>query len=310
MKTLQEVFETKIYSKWSPVYIEGKTIKDKDLLFSLIMRCDKFFDSNRIGGNDFVFNEAMWKQADIPQRLKYVLLKDKIVRVYSSQDNLKKLFDCSEEKAKELSKELLDKRIIIDKFNKDRKEEWKKRWGSIAQVSDCNVIDVDLFSSSSIRGASAFFNPRSGKIGSVHNINVDCATIGNSCKEQLETFTKTFPSVDLTISFSDYDENDCENVIASLRLFNGNISVVENRPLKELQKLYKTNYLKGSRNASANHSTLYYRIRNLFWKITNKWERIKNEQFAGCFFNNTEHYFTFNETLVMIQNWKYKKFRK
>ena len=300
-KSWEEVKKIAISCKWAPVAIESEYRLDKIGMENAIMMMDETLSGYRHGGNGRDFNERVWRWARIPDNFNFTSVKNgKVYNGYS--DEIKE-----------------DWQLVYNNYE-ERIEKWKKDFhrSELGNCLDANLFLVDLISSPYIDGPRAFFEPRTGDIGLLHNIGKWPESI-EYVADQVETFAKENKELDVVVTFFDevYKDDICSiEPLATIRLHNGEITPIKTRTYKQVKYLKKVNYFKGSKNY---HTRLYYKIRNFgfnLWKsfgkfvekvfhnssIWNAWVSERNYQFTKC---PNEQYFTEKELYKIIDDWRY-----
>ena len=227
--TLEELWKRKIESKWMPIHFQGPRIKDWLLRKELVARLDSILSGYLASYEPFA--EEISKATGIPYYYSCRQYKDIVTK---SEDFYKK--------------------------HSDLVEEWIKHWGANPYSGcDSTVFSMNTFSDSC---NSCFFNPKTGKVGSIHSVG---KWVGNmsELKPEIEWFAKEFPEVELYLTFEDYVENDKDpfytEPFATIHLKDGNIELVKTKKLKKRKCV-------GVRSA-IDHSRLYYNLRNFFTRI-------------------------------------------
>jgi hypothetical protein len=270
-----------INGKWTPVIIESPyCITYKDTV-EMIMRIDGMFDPyNPYQGNDSNWRDFCRNYCNVPKEIPN-WVKDKYPWGTETFDKLYK-----------------DYKEACDNFN--------KKWGRIASVSDSTVFEIDLFASSYIGGPQSFVNFKTGRVGLIHNIGKYPGTVG-SCKEELEWITKNWPYYKFFVTFCDdecYGHEKDTTTICTLMLYNGEISEVMPRNYKDWKYVYKINHLDGSTCAKKSH--ISWKIRRFItfpWRI----KRFFMEKIAKKYFVNlwNEYVIDHNYSICELDNEKY-----
>lgn len=259
---------------------------------------DEALSGYRHGGNDDDFNERVWKWAEIPD-FNFTLVKDG------------KVYNCYSDEIKE------EWNLAYDNY-KAKIEKWKKGFhrSKLGNCLDADLFLVDLISSSYIDGPRAFFEPKTGDIGLLHNIGKWPRSI-EYVADQVEIFAEENKEQDIVVTFFDefYRDDICSvEPLATIRLHNGEITPIKTRTWKEVKYLEKVNYFKGSKNY---HTKLYYKIRNFGFKLCKNFGKFIEKNFHNSSIYNawvnehnyrimknpSEQYFTEKEIYNIIDNW-------
>lgn len=280
MITLEEAFSFVPYGKWASVSISdknGKPFRIKD--DTLIWEMIMKSDGALVGinGNNTLLNDLILKQSEYPQYFNYE------------------------------DKELCRKDI----------EEWYKKWNHKEHILDCEVFEVGLFSSAYINAPMSFINPKTRKVGLIHNCRWTWESI-KTCKEELEWVCKNFckNGVEFYVSFFDdeYDEDykNAEDPKITLKLSSNGIEVSDIIPKKKMKKLFKgyNKRIYGKEFRKYNRFSfikkIYRSLQKKFdydmWYLWHEFD-LFGENF-GQIINLHERYFTVNEILKYIEMWK------
>ena len=213
--TLEELWNTPIYSKWVPVIIEGKPIKDKFLRDELILRLDRLIFPNTYTS----------KSPDLFVSIENI--KD-YLSGYQSTNICKSLKD-------QFNVDLDENQLFgasIKAYDKDLTK-WIKWWGKNPYYGEASIFTTEIDSE------RCFFNLKNGKIKpTVKYVGSWPGNIGEF-KEEIDWFAKEFPQVDLTVTFTDdNDELTDYRFLATLHIHNGTYELVDTKNYKNVSKLH------------------------------------------------------------------------
>lgn len=219
--TLKELWEKPIESKWAPVVIEGKQVKNWAVRDKMLMQLDAVLCPYGCSGGRNAFNVAVREEADMPGSFNG-----------RDADLMSAIIGVSSEK------------VMNAYFKVHEKEQnaWTSWWGANPYSGDGSVFKVSVIDSSYCGGCMSFFNPFNGKIPpTVRNVGKWPGSV-DSMREEIEWFAKEFPEVDLYITFGDevFDEDKKKYntvSIGTIRLYGGSITIEETRHYKDMNKL-------------------------------------------------------------------------
>ena len=283
---VDEIFNQYIpKEKWASVAITGKDgkpfyIKDKDLIFQMIMRCEKSIVG--INGNNKLLNKLILEESEFP---KYDSGKYKDWSEYSEKLN-----------------------------------EWSKWWGAKPHILDLEIFNVELFSSSYAYGPVSFINPKNGKVGLLTNCRWTYEPIAECrdelewiCNEICDEKN----NLEFYVSFFDEDINlgkykkEYKDPQVTFKLSHKGIELVPIIPIKNMKWVFKCNQkLYGKEWKKVD---FLWGFKKLFRKIQDKLFHEKhvlwhNYTLMGDCLNNimdlSERYYTVDEIIRMIQIYK------
>lgn len=218
--------------KYSFAVITGTPYKGKKWCrehFEMIVQSlDNFFQYNS-WGNDNMLKASANEIMGFPKETEEFVWSDKVVSIYSSQNDLKEIADGNLTKAKlKTYNNMVD---VIRAENRRRLELWDLKNRIIRQKT--NVLSVDVISSSSCRGANSWFSP-DGKIEG-YNMVLSSSTFAE-IETDIKKFVNEFPWMNFDISIVSEVSDDLKNfkVLKTYNIGDGRINVGTLVPKKKI----------------------------------------------------------------------------
>lgn len=203
--------------KWPQCIIKGEKISEEQAL-EIIRRTDSFFCG--FSSSKYDFNKQAYKICKRPDRFHDINMTEN---------------------------EINDIDLYLDSI-----KEWENKWGLI----DTCYIKNDWVSSSYIEGVNGWCHPDGtieyhhnvGKYPNVKNVYDDLAIIG-----------KEFPFLNLTLTLMNQEEcdNDISEPLVSMKLANGEVSIINTLSKEELHYEKTTNNSKRMISLGRSHETYF-----------------------------------------------------
>lgn len=232
--TLDEALKIPVDAAGLYAVIKGPKYRDYpyDMFCEIVARCDRFFNWGD-GGNDHAWDAHVRYLAQFPERPTSFLFSGKRVKMYLNREHFNS--------EKQYLRYMRCQKAVNDDFQQ-RLNEWHERWGTVK--SDYGILEVDCISSAYAGGPTSWFHPN----GTIDGWTFAKVDIIEEAYNDLVSFNKAFPMVELTVSFANADSE----VYATFALGQEGVQLVDGPKKVKIRDRAKYSFW---RKYSSNHST-------------------------------------------------------
>lgn len=306
-KSIEDIWKIPTSGKRQDFAIESPTILSWEKTDEIICRFDNFLSGWRYGGNDDDYNKIIWDFAGVPDDNVGFIYEDKYIPDIS-RNPIKSILNIEDEKeANKKVEEIITKQgeLIFQEI-----EKWQKKWNRFDIGISSKLFQCNLFSCNMIGGPYSFVNFKTGKIGLLGT----ACDVGDETWEvfrpEIEKFAREYPDIDIYISSVNFNK-----VEFTIRLFEGNITVVKTRSYDDMIYLETINHLNGSYSAKrcCPFRKTYRFFRRIYLKVLKSnfvknhfpgwWEEYIIQRNYNYDYSN-EHYFDIPHAKYVIDNYK------